>query len=626
MNSSVLERLEYLNQSSHFLVSDSTPLASLVNTPYRIYKAFYDAVVTQYLASLNNPEMLPFNSETFMSSVGYFFSSYAVGCFFIAVILSRLSAMAGLRSNTVRTSIPNWSRVTLHTVAIVALVYGLCGVAVQYRLGWLGRWPAQDVGTFLSRTYVVFTLSHCIETFLAITTNGKPLEESDYTIFELSAQFYGMTKGRATAHEYGPDCIMALSGRLIIHLVELFRKRRWRLVCSTLLNTGFISYLLLEVRSHGLASLSLFTKCKHFPKFFSVFIIGISMACYLLACLVRFNPAREEGTSAIDDLQFHSFVSNWFKNLNLTGEEEFSITVMRLAVLLCNPSQNKEHGLHRELPHLKTATSLHKSYMISGYMNKLSKIPESVAGSRAEPSPKPRSVAIRRVLWLGSILAGICKRIRSSFSPPKPAPPVRNTHQKTANFNDYINENNYTHFMTMENDETFSPLLPEEDGSADYENDSLDENDDVCDSDLDVEEPQDILQEVVSPQTMLELARSSPQDLTWYLSMWTILNCESAPGKRLTRSQYAHINETGILKEVLLQRNMETRTSASKIQDEDADMSCVVCKTNLRNIVLWPCRCFALCEECRVSLGLRGFKACVCCRADVHGYSRLNAV
>ena len=53
---------------------------------------------------------------------------------------------------------------------------------------------------------------------------------------------------------------------------------------------------------------------------------------------------------------------------------------------------------------------------------------------------------------------------------------------------------------------------------------------------------------------------------------------------------------------------------------------CVVCQTNPRTVVVWPCRCLALCEECRVSLAMRNFATCVCCRREVGGVSRVFAV
>lgn len=56
---------------------------------------------------------------------------------------------------------------------------------------------------------------------------------------------------------------------------------------------------------------------------------------------------------------------------------------------------------------------------------------------------------------------------------------------------------------------------------------------------------------------------------------------------------------------------------------------CVVCCTEQRSIVLWPCRCLALCNDCRSELAARstmagGMNTCPCCRATVQGYSRIH--
>ena len=50
---------------------------------------------------------------------------------------------------------------------------------------------------------------------------------------------------------------------------------------------------------------------------------------------------------------------------------------------------------------------------------------------------------------------------------------------------------------------------------------------------------------------------------------------------------------------------------------------CVVCQSAPRTVLVWPCRCLSLCEECRVSLAMNNFATCVCCRRDVVGFSRL---
>ena len=50
---------------------------------------------------------------------------------------------------------------------------------------------------------------------------------------------------------------------------------------------------------------------------------------------------------------------------------------------------------------------------------------------------------------------------------------------------------------------------------------------------------------------------------------------------------------------------------------------CVVCQSEPRTVMAWPCRCLSLCEDCRVSLAMNNFGNCVCCRQEVEGFSRL---
>ncbi|KAJ2664921.1 hypothetical protein IWW48_000535 [Coemansia sp. RSA 1200] len=65
--------------------------------------------------------------------------------------------------------------------------------------------------------------------------------------------------------------------------------------------------------------------------------------------------------------------------------------------------------------------------------------------------------------------------------------------------------------------------------------------------------------------------------------------------------------------------------SASSNGGSDAAL-CVVCWANTRCVMLRPCRCLCLCNECRVALVARNFDHCPCCRRDVAGYSRVYAV
>lgn len=50
---------------------------------------------------------------------------------------------------------------------------------------------------------------------------------------------------------------------------------------------------------------------------------------------------------------------------------------------------------------------------------------------------------------------------------------------------------------------------------------------------------------------------------------------------------------------------------------------CVVCQMAPRTVLVWPCGCLSLCDECRVGLASKNYTTCVCCRTAVVAYSRL---
>lgn len=73
-----------------------------------------------------------------------------------------------------------------------------------------------------------------------------------------------------------------------------------------------------------------------------------------------------------------------------------------------------------------------------------------------------------------------------------------------------------------------------------------------------------------------------------------------------------------------------TRSSDEHWDDSTfrAASTCVVCCAEQRSIVLWPCRCLALCNDCRAELAARsnsqgGSSICPCCRTPIQGYSRI---
>ncbi|KAF8969568.1 hypothetical protein BDZ97DRAFT_1653538 [Flammula alnicola] len=54
--------------------------------------------------------------------------------------------------------------------------------------------------------------------------------------------------------------------------------------------------------------------------------------------------------------------------------------------------------------------------------------------------------------------------------------------------------------------------------------------------------------------------------------------------------------------------------------------ACVICTSEARDIICWPCRCLAMCDNCREALASKSAPTkhrCPCCRQPVEGYSRI---
>lgn len=89
--------------------------------------------------------------------------------------------------------------------------------------------------------------------------------------------------------------------------------------------------------------------------------------------------------------------------------------------------------------------------------------------------------------------------------------------------------------------------------------------------------------------------------------------------------------EAEMLENLILSRRQDASNSRSQQASWENGASglgpdgpqCVICQTNPRSIITWPCRCLCVCEECRVSLAMNNFGSCVTCRQEVTGFVRL---
>ncbi|KAH9950322.1 hypothetical protein B0H21DRAFT_724327 [Amylocystis lapponica] len=68
------------------------------------------------------------------------------------------------------------------------------------------------------------------------------------------------------------------------------------------------------------------------------------------------------------------------------------------------------------------------------------------------------------------------------------------------------------------------------------------------------------------------------------------------------------------------------RPVAHSPSPDQSRWNCVICTTEPREIICWPCRCLALCDDCRENLASRSSASkhiCPCCRRSVEGYSKI---
>lgn len=101
----------------------------------------------------------------------------------------------------------------------------------------------------------------------------------------------------------------------------------------------------------------------------------------------------------------------------------------------------------------------------------------------------------------------------------------------------------------------------------------------------------------------------------------------SSQSGKLTPEEEAEILEYLII----TRRNSQNATSSNQPTSwakgasgmGEGGPQCVVCQSSPRSIIVWPCRCLSLCDDCRVTLAMNNFDKCVCCRRDVASFSRI---
>lgn len=636
----------YLNQTSHFIMKGDSTIAYLINTPYKIGRSVLGAINSQYYHAFEATEYSP-AFRHFLNILAFLFSGYAFTCFATAMVLNRIVATSNSRSRHNQIYIAPTLRRILHITCIVPLVVLSICMTLDLQV-------VMSLSHFWFNFYLVIVWSYVMETVTSVSTGQIPLETTDYTIFEQSLQLYAIAQlDERTILEngYAIDCVVALLSRLLIHIVELFNVRSWRLMGSTFINVGYLIYLAEHVYRRGTNSLSFSTKFRQAPKLFGILMIVLSFSAYFLACLVRYNPFDNRPMN-LEQLKFNSFMKNWVSHTNFKGDEDFPTIVQRLATLLCMGSNTSDRAMQKEFSSIVVPSRIHRSYAISETLFQAKESLHSSHGKRGEDRIA-RSLGYRMIHRIIDYIKrnGIWNSIVGILFRTDPYDEVGRVNEA------YLDDSSENNTDSSDNAELLH--IEEYDESTDDEDMTNEDIEDVCiatsyakyllqDSDEKLDEMSSDDDEYIpmndedargtpvpfiSESTTLEETpldepieaaldnqidiinlRSLTSDIGWFFSLKNIFNFHLTHAERITRSKYsesmAHIHDN------------DKKPQFSS----DSDFLCAVCKTNKRDIILWPCNCFAMCNACRVSLALRNYETCVCCRSRIDGFSRVTEV
>ena len=594
----------------------------------------------------------------------YSVSKYAALCFSTAIMLNRLTVMSSLRSSSNSIRLPLWSKTMLHSVAITSLINVL--LQLLGAVGFLQELYVRNMDSYALSVFLFTALSDCIESFISSTTNAHSLVCSDFSIWGLSLNLYIISKVPAGQQHIGDnvELLGAVSHRLVIHLVELLHIRAYRLCADVILNVGFFITCIVRTYLNGLDFVNICLIHNYFPSFFYISIL-------LLASIGTFLKALFTGNLFQSLYSKYKNLTKWWKSNNYNGEEEFN----KVALSLCLYLTSSDHEILKKSDNMKIAdeiSTLNNSYMVSGYLNQLQSTPEDLLSHKEITTVSQLPGFINTYLGFLKLLktmameySGLLKNIiwnenlRNNINHK---PEVKKRSRR--DFNRYVTEKNYKKFLYKPDVKELDSesdlkhrelLLPEEDTSKDYFPPN-DIDDSISDEEFDDDSESQTIMEEEKELTHLSSNAVDLDDLkeiAWNVSMWSILNYEmdehNKIGRPLTRAQYGKKNSDGVLVDTVMERLLHHKNSSYiykrlDINDdeksefkfdfpldgcdeiEDINLSCLTCRVNKRNIVTWPCRCLALCDECRISLGYKGFAACVSCDSEVKGYSKINIV
>lgn len=623
----------------------------------RLFKKLANAIAMQF-AETDLPD------RPMSSLIAYLISPFALLCMGMAIILNRTVVFATTRRPS---ELPFMYRLLLRSIAVYSLASQTLPLlrSLKCTSSWAADYIPLTVSpdkcpkpSILWDLYRGICIGHFIETFCSVVQGKMPYSETGMTLFEYSVAFQEVQSSQNLEQEILVASLISAVSQLAVHIQGIFNSTRYRLIPSTIFGISFLSYFGYAVFHGRLLYFPSVCVIGYLPQLAIIIVVCICGAIYGLACLFVGPANMQTSVRAVHIEMSDDFYSSLMKLGVLALTSVTKATYLTEASSISAPLATWIEYIDRE----------DKTSPLSPYLNEVSGPPVD----RPEIAPRGFLTINRLVsafemvqvlgslalyaVWTGfkKLMYGVFGRIWPGYQYKKQVQQdqIAGLENKVI-YADLDNDYEQAYMKLLSGD-----ILPDVDNSMDYiPSDDEEEDEYEYESNYTSEAEDDLREEGYQEglrrrynfeplSTLRSVRAGSPaaatprvttttrqtispiNDLVEYLlSLFTpqnndqeeeskILSAHLSSG-RITRSKYRRKDDANEIMKVIMERRKEN------LSPELRQSLCVVCHASPRQVVLWPCRCFALCEDCRMALAVKHFKGCVCCRREVSSFSRV---
>lgn len=622
--------------------------------------------------------------DRFGSLAVYVFSVYGILTFFVALVLNRTAVIALLSAARPHQATPiGWlRRVPVTQAAVLTFLRTLAILLLLEQVGrvLVGLSVVQLTATSCSRltrhipAYFTYTpaaygadkymamprhevrygptsdmlwpvyLTVCwllfVETFALTLENKKPLVDGGITLFELSMAIQEMSLGFFFVGDKAPAkrpseqllliCLFSLLDHVANHVGALVYLNRYRLVPLTVLNVFFLWYFVASVAAHDFLKFPLEIS---FTYLCLAATLAVTAACFAVSALAVLAKGRR-----VNELNLASYLAaenpdNDFvqRHLNVSMLQDFYTAALNVGLVAITMAGRHSYIVAYGDVALPQGTWLDKPPAKSAYANVILDPPQHLLGA-SDAQQMTGSTLKQRLRYLREISSRCWQVLAANLTAARVKligvfrPREETLEDRRSRAPPFLQ-----HLIQ-------EPEVEEPDSDEDYELSSdeeydaaeLDDPSDLAEIDLTetlhteidlttntgLTEEVSAMAELITPASLLELL--DMRDLLQLHLEW------AGPGK-LTRAVHTRKehDQRQDLEAVLRSRRVSTVAQTPDGLDLDPRVACVVCQVQPRELIVWPCKCFSICEECRLTLVTKGITGCVCCRRDVEGVSRV---